>query len=60
MWADWRAKVDDLSSDDVLILGSSRGHFDLNIHLWDSITGNRPVNACLSWQFTTSYNRRCN
>ncbi|MDB4439100.1 hypothetical protein N9176_02505, partial [bacterium] len=43
MWADWRAKVDDLSSDDVLILGSSRGHFDLNIHLWDSITGNRPV-----------------
>jgi hypothetical protein len=43
MWADWRAKVDDLSADDVVILGSSRGHFDLNIHVWDSITGRRPI-----------------
>lgn len=43
VWADWRAKVDLLSSDDVVILGSSRGHFDLNIHLWDSITGRKPI-----------------
>lgn len=43
LWADWRGKIDDLSNDDVVILGSSRGHFDLNIHLWDSITGRRPV-----------------
>lgn len=43
LWADWRARVDDLDSRDVVILGSSRGHFDLNIHLWDSLTGRRPV-----------------
>jgi hypothetical protein len=42
-WADWRGKVDDLSSNDVLILGSSRGHFDININLWDSITGTKPI-----------------
>ncbi|MGB0429329.1 MAG: hypothetical protein ACPGLV_02560 [Bacteroidia bacterium] len=43
MWADWRGKVDDLSEDDIVIVGSSRGHFDINIHLWDSITGVRPI-----------------
>lgn len=42
-WAHWRAKVDEMSRDDVLIMGSSRGHFDINIHLWDSITGTKPV-----------------
>lgn len=43
LWADWRAKVNHLSSEDIVILGSSRGHFDINIHLWDSITGKRPI-----------------
>lgn len=43
MWADWRGKVNDLSEDDIIIVGSSRGHFDINIHLWDSITGRRPI-----------------
>jgi hypothetical protein len=43
LWADWRGEVDNLTSEDVVILGSSRGHFDINIHLWDSITGRRPV-----------------
>ena len=43
LWALWRGEVETLSSDDVVILGSSRGHFDINIHLWDSITGHRPV-----------------
>lgn len=42
-WAEWRDKVDDLDEKDVVILGSSRGHFDINIHLWDSITGRRPI-----------------
>jgi len=42
-WADWRGRVDDLGKDDVIIMGSSRGHFDINIHLWDSITGTRPI-----------------
>ncbi len=42
-WADERSKAEDLSSEDVLILGSSRAHFDLNIHLWDTLTGRRPL-----------------
>lgn len=43
LWADWRGEVDDLTAKDVVILGSSRGHFDINIHLWDSITGRKPI-----------------
>ncbi len=41
-WSEWRDKMDDAGSDDVVIMGSSRAHFDINIHLWDSITGTRP------------------
>ncbi|MGL1889064.1 MAG: hypothetical protein OCD76_21305 [Reichenbachiella sp.] len=43
LWADLRGTLDDLSETDVVVLGSSRGHFDINIHLWDSITGTKPV-----------------
>lgn len=43
LWADWRGEVDELTPEDVVILGSSRGHFDLNINLWDSITGRKPI-----------------
>ncbi|MCB0522991.1 MAG: hypothetical protein H6576_18640 [Lewinellaceae bacterium] len=43
LWAYWRGKVEKLDEKDVVIVGSSRGQFDLNIHLWDSITGRRPV-----------------
>jgi len=42
-WADIRSTVDDLDSTDVVILGSSRAHFDLNIYLWEELTGTRPV-----------------
>ena len=43
IWADQRAQVPNLNSEDVVILGSSRGHFDINIHVWDSLTGRRPL-----------------
>ena len=43
VWADQRNEVDKLGQTDVVILGSSRAHFDINIHLWDSITGVRPL-----------------
>jgi len=43
LWADWRAGIEELDSDDVVIIGSSRGHFDINIHHWKQLTGNRPV-----------------
>lgn len=43
IWADQRSRVNDLDSTDVLILGSSRAHFDININLWDSLTGRSPL-----------------
>ena len=43
MWAYWRGEIEDLGPEDVVIIGSSRSHFDLNIHLWDSLVGRRPV-----------------
>ena len=42
-WAEQRAKVDNLSSKDIIIIGSSRAHFDININLWDSITDTKPL-----------------
>lgn len=43
VWADQRARVAELSEEDVIILGSSRAHFNINIHRWDSLTGRRPL-----------------
>lgn len=43
VWADNRADVSELTDKDVIILGSSRAHFNINIHHWDSITGRRPL-----------------
>ena len=43
LWAINRAKVDDLSSDDVVVLGSSRAHFDLQLNEWEETSGRRPI-----------------
>jgi hypothetical protein len=43
LWAYWRGQVDNLSPNDIVIIGSSRAHFSLNIHLIDSLTGHRPI-----------------
>jgi hypothetical protein len=43
LWSYWRSKVDNLSSEDVVIVGSSRSLFNINIHLFDSLTGHRPI-----------------
>lgn len=43
VWADQRARVSELDEKDVIILGSSRAHFNINIHRWDSLTGRRPL-----------------
>lgn len=43
VWADQRAKVSELDTQDVIILGSSRAHFNVNIYVWDSLTGRRPL-----------------
>ncbi len=43
LWAIHRAKVDHLTSDDVILLGSSRVHFDIQLNEWEEATGVRPI-----------------
>ena len=43
LWADQRARLDGLSKDDVVLTGSSRILFDIQIYEWEQITGRRPV-----------------
>lgn len=47
LWAVQRAKVDHLSKDDVILTGSSRVLFDIQLDVWEEKTGIRPVQlAC--------------
>lgn len=43
LWAIQRAKVDKLTTEDVILLGSSRVHFDIQLNEWEASTGIRPV-----------------
>lgn len=43
LWAEQRGKLNKLSSDDVVIIGSSRVLFDLQLDEWEAVTGRRPV-----------------
>lgn len=43
LWAIQRAKVDHLSNDDVILLGSSRVHFDIQLNEWEEATNIRPL-----------------
>lgn len=43
LWADQRAKVGALTKEDVVLTGSSRVLFDIQIHEWEKITGRRPL-----------------
>ena len=43
LWAIQRAKVDKLSSKDVVLLGSSRVHYDIQLNEWEEATGIRPI-----------------
>ena len=43
LWAVQRAKVANASKDDVLILGSSRILFDIQLNKWEQETGVRPI-----------------
>ncbi|NMM47308.1 hypothetical protein [Marinigracilibium pacificum] len=47
LWAEQRAKLDDLDERDVVIIGSSRAHQDINLQLWDSLTGRKPLQLAL-------------
>lgn len=43
LWAIQRAKVDHLKEDDVILLGSSRVHFDIQLNEWEELTNIRPI-----------------
>ena len=43
LWARERAKVDDLEKDEVILTGSSRVLFDIQIYEWEKATGRRPL-----------------
>ncbi|NNE30959.1 MAG: hypothetical protein HKN40_01175 [Winogradskyella sp.] len=43
LWAVERAKVDKLSSDDVILTGSSRVLFDIQLDEFEKVTGIRPI-----------------
>ncbi|MGB5822316.1 MAG: hypothetical protein WBG90_22730 [Saonia sp.] len=44
LWAEHRAKVEKATSNDVVILGSSRTGFDFNTHIWEEVQGVKPIN----------------
>ena len=43
LWADVRAKVDTATEDDVVLMGSSRVLFNIQVHRWEALTGIRPI-----------------
>jgi hypothetical protein len=43
LWAQNRAKVDNLNSHSVVIVGSSRALFNLQLPVWEKLTGIKPV-----------------
>lgn len=43
LWAQTRAKVEETDSNGVVIIGSSRALFNLQIHEWQKLTGVKPV-----------------
>lgn len=43
LWAVERSKVDKLSKDDVVLIGSSRVHFDIQLDQWKKRLGKKPI-----------------
>lgn len=43
LWSEQRAKVDHLTSDDVILLGASRTGYNFNTHVWEKTQGIKPI-----------------
>lgn len=43
LWAEKRALVDFADKDQVVIIGSSRAHYDFQLDEWEEVTGRRPI-----------------
>lgn len=47
LWAVQRAKVEKLSDDDIVLIGSSRIHFDLQLDEFEKAIGKRPIQLAI-------------
>jgi len=47
LWAMHRAKVETASKNEVVILGSSRAYFDIQLNEWENETGKTPIQLAL-------------
>jgi len=43
LWSMHRANVEKATRDDVVILGSSRAYFDIQLNEWEAVTGQKPI-----------------
>lgn len=43
LWAKTRGKLDDLTNNDIVVIGSSRAHFNIQLDEWEDETGIRPL-----------------
>ena len=43
LWSMHRANVETATGDDVVILGSSRAYFDIQLNEWEAATGKKPI-----------------
>ncbi len=43
LWAMHRVKVENLTQDDMIVLGSSRAFFDIQLNEWEAATGVQPI-----------------
>ena len=47
LWVIHRAAVEEANKDDVVIVGSSRAYFDLQLDKWEEETGRRPIQLAI-------------
>lgn len=43
LWSVQRAKIETLDSEGIVFIGSSRIHFDVQLDVWEQMTGKRPI-----------------
>lgn len=48
LWAENRARVSDMSTDDVILLGSSRVFYDIRLDVWEQVTGRKPLQLAMA------------
>nr|WP_299487039.1 hypothetical protein [uncultured Allomuricauda sp.] len=47
LWASTRSRVEKLTKDDFVFVGSSRIHFDVQLEIWENLTGKKPVQLAM-------------